>query len=110
MTKLAVTLWAGLDESETCIANASWPAVAGVPAITPVFVSRVSPLGREPEIVFQTNGKFPPVVMIVPRYGAPACPSGNAVSAICSGGNAVPERETTKGELTALLNIDRFPL
>jgi hypothetical protein len=75
------------DDTDTVIVTVPWamapcasvtvtpklvlPAVVGVPEITPVEASRLSPAGREPEVIAQEYGVMPPVAWSVAEYALP---------------------------------------
>ena len=54
-----------LAVSVTLAVNAEVPAVAGVPEMTPVVLSRVSPAGSVPEEIDQLSPPAPPVAASV---------------------------------------------
>jgi hypothetical protein len=71
--------------STTLIVKLDGPGVVGVPLITPVIESRLSPAGREPVSGNPTNhvnGTVPPLVAIGREYTAFAVPPGSEVVVI----------------------------
>src|ERR1700675_4775920 len=69
--------------------NVEDPAVVGVPPITPA-AERVSPAGREPELVDQVYGDVPPVAFICVLYAWPTVPFGTLVVTMPKGAGGVP--------------------
>ena len=65
--------------SVTCIVNDTDPAVVGVPEITPVDATRLSPAGSAPALTLQVYGVVPPLACSVVEYAVPAVPPGNDV-------------------------------
>jgi hypothetical protein len=58
------------------------PVLVGVPEITPVEASRLSPAGREPEVIAQEYGVMPPVAWSVAEYALPTVAVGSDVVVI----------------------------
>ena len=46
--------------------------------MTPVLEAKVNPEGRDPAMIDQENGAFPPAFAAVVEYVAPAVPPGKA--------------------------------
>jgi hypothetical protein len=86
------------DDADTVIVSVPWalapsasvtatpklvlPVLVGVPEITPVEASRLSPAGREPEVTAQEYGATPPVAWSVAEYALPTVAGGSEVVAI----------------------------
>ena len=68
------------------------PAV-GVPLITPVLLTRLSPAGSEPADTVQLSGAVPPDEASVVEYAAPIVALGNELVVI--EGAAATEMEST---------------
>jgi hypothetical protein len=52
---------AGVPESVACTVKLEAPDAVGVPEIVPLLLLRVRPEGREPEMIDQVYGIFPPL-------------------------------------------------
>ena len=65
--------------SVTCTVNDAVPAVVGVPEITPVAATRLSPAGSVPALTLQLYGVVPPLACSVVEYAVPAVPPGKDV-------------------------------
>ena len=68
-------------------------AVHGVPEIVPL-APRVSPLGRDPEVMLQEKGGTPPDSCSATLYGPPPVSPGSAVVVIDGGGTIVSDTGT----------------
>jgi hypothetical protein len=55
-----------LAASLTCTVNDAVAAVVGMPEITPVDATRLSPAGNEPELIDHVYGVVPPFACNVP--------------------------------------------
>jgi len=64
-------------ESVTVTVKLATPATVGVPEITPVLASSVSPPGSAPEVMLQVYGDCPPVTPNVVLYGVPSVTAGS---------------------------------
>lgn len=88
MLTVPVADCAGLAESVTFTVNVDVPAVVGVP-VTAQFAPRLSPAGREPEVIAQLYGDVPPLAPIVAEYGVPTVPPGSVPVVIVSAAGAI---------------------
>ena len=59
----------GLAESVTWKVTDDAKVCAGTPEIVPVEVSRLSPVGSEPEVIFQVRVPVPPIALSGAVYG-----------------------------------------
>jgi hypothetical protein len=71
--------------SVTCAEKVLVPALVGVPEITPVPESSVSPAGREPLVMDQVYGDVPPVTASVALYAKFRVPLGKEPLVTLSG-------------------------
>jgi hypothetical protein len=60
-----VAVCAGDEESLTCTLKDDAPACVGVPLIWPVEVVRLSPVGKDPELINHEYGAVPPEALKV---------------------------------------------
>jgi hypothetical protein len=81
-----VALCAGFSESVTLTVKLKVPEDVGVPEITPVEALMESPGGREPALIDQVYGFFPPVAVSVAEYAVPTLPEGSDVVVTLGGG------------------------
>ena len=65
--------------SFTCTVSDTVPAVVGVPEITPVDATRLSPAGNVPALTLQVYGEVPPLACSVVEYAVPVVPPGSDV-------------------------------
>jgi hypothetical protein len=65
--------------SVTFTVNDTVPAVVGVPEMTPVEATRLSPAGRVPALTLQVYGVVPPLACSPVEYAVPAVPPGRDV-------------------------------
>ena len=63
--------------SVALIVKLNWPAVVGVPEMTPVVPLSVKPFGSDPLETVKVYGPVPPVAEIVWLYGVPMTPGGS---------------------------------
>jgi hypothetical protein len=87
-----------LAASLTCTVNDAVAAVVGMPEITPVDATRLSPAGRLPALTLQLYGAFPPLACNVVAYAVPATPWGNDDTTVTG------EVEVTVRVAAALIN------
>ena len=81
------------------------PALAGVPAMTPVVVLSVSPAGSVPATTFQAKAPEPPLACSVAVYGRVTLPEETAVVPITTGASTIVLRSssTTKTSCRCVL-------
>jgi hypothetical protein len=82
MLKDLVVVCVGDEESLTCTVKDDVPAAVGVPEIWPEEALRVSPAGKEPELIDQEYGDVPPEAASEAAYAELTCPEVSEVVVI----------------------------
>jgi len=68
--------------SVTVTKKGNVPAVVGVPEITPVVESKVSPGGKAPLVIVQVQGQVSGAAVNAAEYGVPTWPLGSGLGKI----------------------------
>ena len=87
--KSLVAMRVGIPVSVACTVKFDVPALVGVPEMTPVDASIVSPSGNEPALTDQAYAGAPPVASTGTEYADPTMPPGNDVVVNASASTAV---------------------